>query len=217
MASSRDPGTPIGGERPYKMRNMASSPLQEMDDGPGQVGEPKNLFHDTARVPETDMVRTLASLLDEKLKPLTASNELMQQRIDQVERAGNEKMTELKENFDQFKGEVSSEIKKSEDRMRQELKSVQEAFANLRIQLQNASAAPSINYDAAVDDAEWARPLTALFQNLDGSIDGEEAKQWLHRELVAKKCPSEEEIYYKGDNFNGLFLHDSLRRPTETR
>ena len=180
---------------------MQHSPLEEMDG----VAVPETP-HDAARVPETDMIRTLASLLDEKLKPLTASNELMQQRIDQVERAGNERMMELKENLDQCKGGVSSEIKKSEDRMRQELKSVQEAFANLKIQSQNASATPSINYDAAVDDAECTRPLTALFQNLDGNVHGEEAKQWLRTEFVAKKCPNEEEIYYKGDNFNGLLF-----------
>ena len=97
MAFVRDPGTPLGGERPLRRRifspeaELQQSPLDEMDG----VAVPETP-PDAARGPETDMIRTLASLLDEKLKPLTASNELMQQGIDQAERAGNENMMELR-------------------------------------------------------------------------------------------------------------------------
>ena len=151
----------------------------------------------------------LSISVDDKLQPVTSSLnslrtdlELLKNEINENEEIAQSNILNVKTELDEFKDTVKFDMKSNEEKMTSELIAVKKALDEFKIQPQQASSSTH-TYGMLTEDKEALRHLTAMIQNMDGQATEEEAIQWLRSTLTEGKCPAADEIYSKGEPFEG--------------
>ena len=190
MAERRDPGTPIGGERPTRRRIF--SPLHEMDgmdDGAehlqNEVPVPLTPPHATStQLTLESMSALLDRKFDERLQPLTDTVKEMQEDMQRVE-----------SNIDNVAARqdlMETHTRKDKQELASKIDDIEKRVAALELGQSSYSG----------DDREF----NGYFTNMDPSASDREAIEWLEAKLTALGAPPED-VFYKGESYDGrLFV-----------
>ena len=233
MATFRDQGTPLGGERAFTrelrdVRQRLFSPEHKQDDAEDfDIGTPvTSNAAGGVPVPETptqahghaqeNMMEALSTLLDNKLKPISDSNQLLQQRIEQVELTTKTNIenlqAQLKENEEMLSANIENvatdlrKLKESSAKHYEELnREIRQSEPMSRIQALERQLSELTRARGNSEKASDTAATTAVFGGLGGCGDKWEAESWLWKQLWYNNAPTATEFYAKGD-FTGILF-----------
>ena len=198
----RDPGTPIGSERPYKMRNTASSPLQEMD-GTGieeQNDGPVELFRDDRAFPPDPILKAIAEL-SSKMDSMALKTDVEGLKTD-MKQFTRVAVAEAVDPVKAVMADLKAEVKDLTSRVHQ----IESTPRGSRAASECGSVieAKLLELESRMEqDKHYGQ--TALFGGLDKFEGIEEAKIWLANKLTQLTTAKPTDIFAKGE-FQGILF-----------